>query len=284
MAEKKERNAEMAKLRAGGWPLKALAAHFGIGITTVSLILFRLRHPIQRADYAQTSWPAADLARLRVLWAAELSTQAIGREMGRSKNAVVGKAHRLGLPARPSPILSKGQPKPVRPAVTGIVTLPRLPSVAPGAVAAPLPPTAVAAPSRAVQAPVVAWPRVLAAQPIVRPRQETARTVHAPPAPSARSDWSRPPQPAPAALDWRAVGWPAPDDPAWCERLGFRPAWLCERLPDPGEARGCRWPLSETGAARFEFCGQEIEGRSYCGEHARVAFNTAPMRARGAVP
>jgi GcrA cell cycle regulator len=284
VAEKKQRNAEMAQLRAGGWPLKALAAHFGIGITTVSLILERLLNPKERSDFAQTSWPAADLALLRRLWAEGLSTEAIGREMGRSKNAVVGKAHRINLPGRPSPILSNGQPKPVRPAATGIVTLPRLPSVAPAAVAAPLPPGAVAAPSRAVQAPVVAWPRALAAQPVVRPRQEAARPVPAPPAPSARIERSRPPQAAPAALDWRAIGWPAPDDPAWCERLGFRPAWLCERLPDPGEARGCRWPLSETGAARFEFCGQEIEGRSYCGEHARVAFNTAPMRARAALP
>ena len=283
MAEKKERNAEMAKLRAGGWPLKALAAHFGIGITTVSLILERLLNPKERSDFAQTSWPAADLALLRRLWAEGLTAQAIAEQLGRSRNSVLGKAHRLDLPGRPSPILSKGQPKqqpPVRPAVMGIVTLPRLPSP----VAAPLPPTAVAAPSRAVQVPIVAWPRALAAQPVVRPRQEAARPVPAPPAPSARSEWSRPPQAAPAALDWRAVGWPAPDDPAWCERLGFRPAWLCERLPDPGEARGCRWPLGETGAPGFGFCGQEIEGRSYCGEHARLAFNTAPMRARAAVP
>jgi GcrA cell cycle regulator len=49
-------------------------------------------------------WNDETIARLRVLWAEGLSTAEIGRRMGISKNAVVGKAHRLNLPARPSPI------------------------------------------------------------------------------------------------------------------------------------------------------------------------------------
>ena len=42
--------------------------------------------------------------RLRVLWDEGHSTSEIGRRMDITKNAVIGKAHRLGLPARPSPI------------------------------------------------------------------------------------------------------------------------------------------------------------------------------------
>jgi GcrA cell cycle regulator len=49
-------------------------------------------------------WTEEAIATLRVLWAEGLSTAEIGRRMGISKNAVVGKAHRLNLPARPSPI------------------------------------------------------------------------------------------------------------------------------------------------------------------------------------
>lgn len=49
-------------------------------------------------------WGKARLERLRDLWAEGHSTAEIGRLMGISKNAVVGKAHRLNLPARPSPI------------------------------------------------------------------------------------------------------------------------------------------------------------------------------------
>ena len=53
-------------------------------------------------------WTADAVARLRAFWQDEHSTAEIGRRMGISKNAVVGKAHRLGLPPRPSPILGKG--------------------------------------------------------------------------------------------------------------------------------------------------------------------------------
>lgn len=49
-------------------------------------------------------WNEEAIARLRSLWDEGLSTAEIGRRMAVSKNAVVGKAHRLNLPARPSPI------------------------------------------------------------------------------------------------------------------------------------------------------------------------------------
>jgi GcrA cell cycle regulator len=49
-------------------------------------------------------WDEETIARLRALWADGHSTAEIGRRMGVSKNAVVGKAHRLNLPPRPSPI------------------------------------------------------------------------------------------------------------------------------------------------------------------------------------
>jgi len=49
-------------------------------------------------------WNSEAIETLRALWAEGHSTAEIGRRMGVSKNAVVGKAHRLNLPARPSPI------------------------------------------------------------------------------------------------------------------------------------------------------------------------------------
>jgi GcrA cell cycle regulator len=48
-------------------------------------------------------WPERD-DELRKLWAEGLPTAAIGEAMGLSKNSLVGRAHRLGLPSRPSPI------------------------------------------------------------------------------------------------------------------------------------------------------------------------------------
>jgi GcrA cell cycle regulator len=49
-------------------------------------------------------WGIDAIERLRALWAEGHSTAEIGRRMGVTKNAIVGKAHRLQLPPRPSPI------------------------------------------------------------------------------------------------------------------------------------------------------------------------------------
>lgn len=57
-------------------------------------------------------WTDEIIARLRLLWDEGLSTAEIGRRLGISKNSVVGKAHRLDLPARPSPIRRGATPAP----------------------------------------------------------------------------------------------------------------------------------------------------------------------------
>jgi GcrA cell cycle regulator len=89
-------------------------------------------------------WDAAAVAWLRRLWADGLSTAAIGREMNRSKDSVVGKAHRLFLPPRPSPIRNAGAPRPPAPRrVTG-PTLAPLASVVVPVVVARVPPPAPA--------------------------------------------------------------------------------------------------------------------------------------------
>jgi GcrA cell cycle regulator len=49
-------------------------------------------------------WTADAIRLLRLYWAEGLSIRRIGQRLGCSRNAVVGKAHRLNLPARASPI------------------------------------------------------------------------------------------------------------------------------------------------------------------------------------
>lgn len=58
-------------------------------------------------------WTDDRIAKLKKLWAEGLTTGEIGKRLGVSKNAVVGKAHRLGLKSRPSPIRRAGtKPEP----------------------------------------------------------------------------------------------------------------------------------------------------------------------------
>lgn len=95
-------------------------------------------------------WTAEAIERLKALWAEGHSTAEIGRRMGISKNAVVGKAHRLNLSARPSPIRRDATPRPVpaaRPARPALVPMQRL-------VATP-PPRPAPAPAPVAVAPVV---------------------------------------------------------------------------------------------------------------------------------
>ncbi|HEY4044310.1 MAG TPA: GcrA family cell cycle regulator [Rhodopila sp.] len=58
-------------------------------------------------------WDDETIRLLRDLWAQGHSTAEIGRRLGVSKNAIVGKAHRLDLDARPSPIRRDAAKPPV---------------------------------------------------------------------------------------------------------------------------------------------------------------------------
>jgi GcrA cell cycle regulator len=102
-------------------------------------------------------WSETIITELRGLWAEGLSTAEIGRRLGISKNAVVGKAHRLELSPRPSPIRRQerapGTPVP--------------PPRAVGPTLAPLPsrptPASIPAPTATAPAMKMAPPRRLAA-------------------------------------------------------------------------------------------------------------------------
>jgi GcrA cell cycle regulator len=99
---------------------------------------------------ASFDWTPDTIARLRALWDEEHATAEIGRRMGISKNAVVGKAHRLELPARPSPITrgtsgrsSPRQRRAARPTVpplpSALTSPAAMPAIAPVVPQPPLP-------------------------------------------------------------------------------------------------------------------------------------------------
>jgi GcrA cell cycle regulator len=50
------------------------------------------------------SWTDERIQELERLWQQGMSASEIGKRLGVSKNAIVGKAHRMNLPSRPSPI------------------------------------------------------------------------------------------------------------------------------------------------------------------------------------
>ena len=116
-------------------------------------------------------WTEETIERLRAFWAEGLSTAEIGRRMGISKNAVVGKAHRLNLPARPSPIRRDGPGSVARAPAPRRITGSTLPPLA--AAVEPVV-EAVAAP---VMAPVPVVPRPVVREPVAVVKAPPLRAV-----------------------------------------------------------------------------------------------------------
>jgi GcrA cell cycle regulator len=178
-------------------------------------------------------WSDEVISQLRGLWAEGHSTAEIGRRLGVTKNAIVGKAHRLDLPARPSPIRRDPDAVPVRRATVRRVEGPTLPPL-PSAVQDPGPPVALA-PVQPVAVPV--RPPVIA-RPIATP----------------------PPMPRPVVAQPRAVAAPP-----------LRPVIVAPR--PYGRIVTCCWPLGEPGTREFRFCDVPSEpGRPYCEDHVKVAY------------
>lgn len=74
-------------------------------------------------------WPDAKVTKLHQLWAEGHSTAEIGRRINKSKNVVVGKAHREGL-FRGTPIKTSGAPpRPKGPKPGTTIPLPGLASL-----------------------------------------------------------------------------------------------------------------------------------------------------------
>ena len=101
-------------------------------------------------------WSEEVITKLRVLWGEGHSTAEIGRRLNISKNAVVGKAHRLNLPARPSPIRrsADGKPRPLPPRRIQGPTLPPLAA----AIGAPVLRPIMSPPKQTVRATPCCWP------------------------------------------------------------------------------------------------------------------------------
>jgi GcrA cell cycle regulator len=188
-------------------------------------------------------WSVEAIDRLRTLWAEGLSTAEIGRRMGVSKNAVIGKAHRLNLPGRPSPI--RRDP-----------SAPRV-AAAPGPLAQPAASCApAAAPPR--RAPAGAAGMATAGGAVAE-RGGSATS-------SATGLIGRERAAAPVARAAAAATAP----PAAAVRSLARLS---------GTTRSCCWPIGEPGTPEFRFCGGDaMPGKPYCAKHAAVAYVRARDR------
>lgn len=205
------------------------------------------------------SWTEERIERLKKMWADGATASQIADELGGvSRNAVIGKAHRLGLEQRPSPVkaVEEKEKKPAR-----------------AAKAAPTAAAPKAAPATKAEAPA-AEPLAhapAAAAPKSAPEMQY-RSIG--PGGFIRQGPGDQQAPIPPAPPRRLV--PAKPSPEVADKTSLLE--LNDRI--------CKWPMGHPGEPDFYFCGEPANpGFPYCVEHCGVAYQAQlPRRDRRPPP
>ena len=217
------------------------------------------------------SWTDERIEQLRSMWEKGLTASQIADELGGvSRNAVIGKAHRLGLKSRPSPVKANekkkaapAKPKPApKPAAKKAAPKPAAPK--PAAPAAPAQPTTPPA-SRQDASP---------SQPMPNKNSDLPKIVSVGPGGFLRQGPGDQQAPIPPAPPRRLV--PAKPSPEIADKTSLLD--LSDKV--------CRWPMGHPGEPDFHFCGEAVNpGFPYCVEHCGRAYQAQlPRGARRPPP
>jgi GcrA cell cycle regulator len=214
------------------------------------------------------SWTDERIDRLKELWTQGMTASQIADELGGvSRNAVIGKAHRLGLQSRPSPVKpNEGGPGEAAPS-------PFEPEVPPAAEARAEPEEIEPeAPETEIEADAEAQPAAPSPEPAPAPPQPQIRSIG--PGGFVRQAPGEQQSPIPPAPPRRLV--PAKPSPEIADKTGLLD--LNEKI--------CKWPIGHPGEPDFHFCGAQANpGFPYCVEHCGVAYQAQiPRRDRRPPP
>jgi GcrA cell cycle regulator len=208
-------------------------------------------------------WSDQRVNQLKKLWQQGKSASEIAETLGGvTRNAVIGKAHRLGLSGRPSPIK-----KPASPAKK---------AAGKASPAAKTPATKTVAPK-----PV--------SKPVAKPVASKTEALKTPVATKA----------APVKADHKAIAAPAAKkkETSGVTKTPFNPPLTQEAMARPlmvhdGEVisilelneRTCRWPIGDPKDPAFGYCGAASHpGFPYCAGHVAMAFQSSRKDNRKAV-
>ncbi|GAA0670168.1 GcrA cell cycle regulator [Sphingomonas insulae] len=223
------------------------------------------------------SWTDERIDTLKTMWEAGQTASQIAEALGGvSRNAVIGKAHRLGLQSRPSPVKANEpvavaapvapEPAPVAPEPAPVVAAPPAP---PQPEPAPEPVAAMAVEDEDDEDDVE---EATAAPAPVREPQPILRSVG--PGGFVRQSPGEQQPPATPAPPRRLV--PAKPSPEIAGKTTLLD--LNDRI--------CKWPLGHPGEPDFHFCGDKVNpGFPYCVAHCGHAYQAQlPRRDRRPPP
>jgi GcrA cell cycle regulator len=210
------------------------------------------------------SWTDERIETLKKMWDSGLTATQIAEELGGvSRNAVIGKAHRLGLPARPSPV----KPNEAKAAAKAAAPAPAAP------IAAPKPAPAPAAPEPAPRSAATSTPSATG-ELASAPKHEGPVMRSVGPGGFLRQNPGEQSAPITPAPPRRLV--PAKPSEAIAGKTGLLD--LNDRI--------CKWPLGHPGEPDFHFCGDKVNpGFPYCVAHCGHAYQAQlPRRDRRPPP
>ena len=225
------------------------------------------------------SWTDERIDTLKAMWEKGSTASQIAEELGGvSRNAVIGKAHRLGLKARPSPVKSADKKKAAtkKPAPTKKAPARKAaPAAKPAVPTAPKPadvsvPASTPAPTAEQAGPTSANQ----SQPLPNKQQDLPKIVSIGPGGFQRQGPGDQQAPIPPAPPRRLV--PAKPSPEIADKTSLLD--LSDKV--------CRWPMGHPGEPDFHFCGQAVNpGFPYCVEHCGRAYQAQlPRGARRPPP
>ena len=194
------------------------------------------------------SWTDERVETLKRMWAEGQSASAIAKELGGvTRNAVIGKVHRLGLSNRSE----EAEPAPAASEPAAEKKADRKPAAA-------------AAPPDPAPEPAAAEAQPAAEEPAPQP----AAFVPVPRRPIVPAGQPLPPQPSANEI--------SPEALASVREVEKKARKLT--LMELTE-RTCKWPIGDPATEKFWFCGLPSQpGKPYCEAHVGVAFQ--PMSSR----
>ena len=196
-------------------------------------------------------WDNATLKKLKALMGKGLSTSEIGKRLGLSKNAVVGKLNRMGWNAKAGATSTatkttkktSAADKKVTPKITVKKASPAKPSVSRAK-------TTTKKSDTPKKAPVKATTKTAAKKTAAAPKTK----VETPSATKSTKTSSK--------------------TLAMHQRIIQHSLELANLKPNQ-----CRWPIGDPDSENFHFCGKQVfTGKPYCYEHCRLAYQFTPPK------
>ncbi|MBO4626114.1 MAG: GcrA cell cycle regulator [Alphaproteobacteria bacterium] len=185
-------------------------------------------------------WDNTALKKLKALVGKGLSTSEIGRRLGMSKNAIVGKLNRLGWNAKAG---ATTKDAPARKKATTTATTKTKSGAKP-----------------AVKKPAAKTPAKKAPAPKTTAKKTTgAKKTETKPAAKEKKSSSSKTSAKNLAIHQRIIQHSL-------EMANLKP-------------NQCRWPIGDPDSEDFHFCGKTVfTGKPYCYEHCRLAYQFTPLK------